>query len=224
MKAESRLESNDDFREGKMRTSYWLLIATLGILISGCATTQNLSDEDRKKISVVRINSNVEKVPNMYYLGPGTGALLAFGAVGGAAASAASSEPAKVLQDFAEKNGIFIEKIAFQEIDAAVRESGRLKVSDSVEETAATMNVLVYIYGFTIPQGFSSNLVPVLAISCQLVDAAGKVIWSARDSVQILGNPAAPMSLEAMRADPKRIEDAWRKASRQIARNIAKTL
>ena len=207
-----------------MRTSHWLLIAALGTLFAGCATTQNLSDEDRKKVSVVRINSNVQKAPNMSYLGPESAVFMAFGAVGGAAAYGASLEPAKVLQDFAEKNGIFIEKIAFQEIDAAIRESGKLKVSDSGEETAATINVLVYIYGFTIPHGFSSNLVPSLAIICQMVDATGKVIWSARDNVQILGNPAAPMSLEAMREDPKRIEDAWRKASRQIARNIAKTL
>jgi len=207
-----------------MRASHGLLIATLGILLGGCATTQNLSDEDRKKIGVVRINSDVQKVPSMYYLGPGTGALMAFGAIGGAAAYGASVEPAKVLQDFAEKNGIFIEKIAFQEIDAAIRQSGKLNVSDSGEATAATINVLVYIYGFTIPNGFSSNLLPILAISCHMVDVTGKVIWSARDSVQILGNPAESMSLEAMREDPKRIEDAWRKASRQIAINIAKTL
>jgi hypothetical protein len=207
-----------------MQTSHWLLVATLGTLLGGCATTQNLSDEDRKKITVVRINSNVQKVPNMSYRGPESAFFMAFGAVGGAAAYGASLEPAKVLQDFAEKNGIFIEKIAFQEIDAAIRESGKLKVSDSGEETAATINVLVYIYGFTIPHGFSSNLVPSLAIICQMVDATGKVIWSARDNVLPLGNPAAPISLEAMREDPKRIEDAWRKASRHIAINIAKTL
>lgn len=207
-----------------MRTSHWLLIATLGTLFSGCVTTQNLSDEDRQKIRVVRINSNVEKVPVMYYLGPGTSILFGFGAVGGAAAYASSVEPAKVLQDFAEKNGIFIEKIVFQEIDAALRESGKLKVSDSGEAHDAIMNVMIYNYGFTVPHGFSSNLVPVLAIRCDMVDATGKVIWSARDFVLSPGNPVAPMSPQVMRDDPKRIENAWRIAAKRITRNIARTL
>ena len=206
------------------RGTRFICLLALLFLLSACATTQNLSDEDRGKISVVRINSNVQKVPAMYYLGPGTGIFFAFGAIGGAVAAAASVEPGKALQEFAEKNGIFIEKIAFQEIDTALRQSGKLKVSDSGEATAATINVLVYQYGFSIPHGFSSNLVPVVAIRCEMVDAAGKVIWSANDTVLTLKNPAAPMSLEAMRDNPKSIEDAWRSAARRIAGNIARAL
>jgi hypothetical protein len=224
MKVISRLVSKVVSREGKMQMCHWLSIAILGTLVAGCATTQSLSDEDRKKISVVGINSNVRKAPDMSYRGPESAFFLAFGAVGGAAAYGASLEPARVLQDFAEKNGIFIEKIAFQEIDAAIRQSGKLKVSDTGEETAATINIFVYLYGFSIPHGFSSNLVPSLAIMCQMVDATGKIIWSASDNVLPLGNPAAPMSLEAMRNDPKLMENAWRIAAKQIAGNIAKSL
>lgn len=205
-----------------MRTSHWLLIAILGTLLSGCATTQNISDEDRLKIRVVRINSNVEKVPTMYYLGPGTSLFFAAGAVGGAAVYASSVEPARVLQDFAEKNGIFIEKIVFQEMDAALRQSGKLKVADSGEAHDAIMNVMIYNYGFTVPHGFSSNLVPALAIRCEMVDATGKVIWSARDFVLTPGNPVAPMSPQVMRDDPKRIENAWRIAAKRVTGNIAR--
>jgi len=207
-----------------MRTSHWLLIATLGILLGGCATTQPLSDEDRKKVRVVRINSNVQKAPVMYYLGPETSGALWFGAIGGAVSAASSVEPAKVLQEFAEKNGIFIEKIAFQEIDAALRQSGKLKVSDSGEATEAIINVTVIQYGFSVPNLFTSNLVPAVSIECEMVDATGKVIWRARDFVTTLRNPAAPMSLATMRDNPKRIEDAWRIAAKRIAGNIAKTL
>ena len=206
------------------RGTRFICLLALLFLLSACATTQNLSDEDRRKISVVRINSNVQKVPAMYYLGPGTGIFFAFGAIGGAVAAAVSVEPGKALQEFAEKNGIFIEKIAFQEIDTALRQSGKLKVSDTGEATEPIINVMVYIYGFSIPHGFSSNLVPALAIRCEMVDVTGKVIWSARDNVLPLGNPAVPMSLEAMRDNPKRIEDAWRIAAKRIAGNITKAL
>ena len=207
-----------------LRSKRFICLLALLYLLSACATTQTLSDEDRRKISVVRINSNVQKAPALYYLGPGTGILFAFGAIGGAIAAAASVEPGKALQDFAEKNGIFIEQIAFQEIDTALRQSGKLNVSDSGEATAAIVNVLVYQYGFSIPNGFSSNLVPVVAIRCEMVDATGKVIWSASDTVLTLKNPGAPMSLESMRENPKRIEDAWRRASKRIAGNITKAL
>jgi len=205
------------------RSRFGLLLSLL-FLLSGCATTQHLSDDDRKKISVVRINSNVQKAPVMYYLGPETSYAMWFGAIGGAAAAAASGNPGKVLQEFVEKNGIFIEKIAFQEIDAALRQSGKLKVSDSGEPAEATMNVTVIQYGFSVPNLFTSNLVPLVTIECEMVDATGKSIWRARDSVLTLRNPAGSMSLEAMRDDPKRIENAWRVASKRIAGNIAKTL
>jgi hypothetical protein len=196
-------------------------LLALPLLLSACATTQPLSDEDRKKVSAVSISSNVQKAPVMYYLGPDAAPFFAMGAIGGAVIAATSVEPARVLQEYAEKNGIFIEKIAFQEIDAAIRQSGKLRVSAPGEATEAIMNVYVYQYGFSIPTGFSSNLVPVMAIKCEMVDTAGKVIWSANDSVLTLRNPAPPMSLQAMRDDPKRIEEAWRRAAKHIAGKIA---
>lgn len=208
----------------KMRMSRWFLIAILGIFVGACATTQKFSDEDRQKISVVRLNSAVQKAPNMYYLGPGTSTLFAFGAIGGAAAAASSVEPAKTLQEFAEKNGIFIEKIVFQETDAALRSSGKLKVAGSGEAAEATINMLVYHYGFSVPNGFSSKLLPVVAVRFEMVDATGRIVWSANEGVSLLGSPIAPMTLEAMREDPKRIEDAWRSAAKRVAGNIAKAL
>lgn len=201
------------------RTPFACLLALL-FLFSGCATTQKLGDEDRRKIGVVRISSNVQVAPTMFYLGPGTGVLFAFGAIGGAAAAAASVEPGKALQQFAEKNNIFIEKIALEEIDAAIRQAGKLKVLNTGEPTDAVVNVIVYQYGFGIPHGFSSRLGPILGIRCEITDAGGKVLGSANDYVL----RAETMTLQEMRDDPKRIEDAWRKAAKRIAGNIAAAL
>lgn len=197
-----------------------IFLFALPLLLSACATTQKLSDEDRTKIRAVRINSTVQKAPNMYYLGPGTSIFFAFGAIGGAVAAATSIAPAKALQEFAEKNGIFIEKIAFEEVDAAFRQSGKLRVSNSGEPADAVVNVIVYHYGFGVPHGFSSRLGPVIGIRCELVDAAGRVLGSAFDFV--VKSPVAPMTLEEMRDDPKRIASAWRAAAKLVAGNIAR--
>jgi hypothetical protein len=206
-----------------LRRTHLIGLLALLFLLSGC-TTIRLSDEDRKKINVIKISSNVVKVPNMYYMGPGTSILLMGGVAGGVAAAAVSAEPKKALQDYAEKNGILIEKIALEEIDAAFRQSGKVKVADSGEPTEATLYVTVTQWGFSIPNGFSSNLVPVVSILCGIRDATDKVVWMASDHVHPLGNPVAPMSLEAIRDNPKLIEDAWRRASRRIATNIVKRL
>jgi hypothetical protein len=208
---------------GPAKASVAFLFALL-LLLSACATTQKLSDDDRRKIDVVRINSNVQVAPAMYYLGPGTGILFALGPVGAGVAAASSLGSGKEIQAFAEKNGIFIEKLALQEIDVALRRAGKLKVSDPGEAAGTVMNVFVYQYGFSIPNGFSSKLVPVLAIKCEMVDATGKIIWSASESSSLLRSPATPMTLEAMREDPKRIEAAWRTALKVAAENIARAL
>lgn len=201
------------------RTPSVCLLALL-FLLCGCATTQKLADEDRKRIGVVRISSNVQVAPAMFYLGPDTGVLFAFGAVGGAAAAATSADSGKALQQFAEKNNIFIEKIALEEIDAAIRQAGKLKVLNTGEPTDAVVNVIVYQYGFGIPHGFSSRVGPILGIRCEIADAAGKVLGSANDYVL----KGETMALQEMRDDPKRIEDAWRKAAKRIAASIAAAL
>lgn len=196
-------------------------LLAFALLAYGCATTQPMSDENRGRIKAVKINDKVQKAPNMYYLGPGTSALFAFGAVGGVAAAAASVEPGQALKEFAETNGIFVEKIVLQEIDTAFRDSRKLKVLDAAAAGDATMNIGVYMYGFSVPNGFSSSLLPVLAVLCELVDAGGKVIWSANGNVQVVRNPAVPMTLYEIRDRPQRIEEAWRRAATQIARKIA---
>ena len=193
------------------------------LVLSGCVRTiQALSDNDRKKISVVRINNNVQKARFMWYRGPDTCTLFAFGEP---PYPCFESESTKLLQDFAEKNGVFIETIVLQEITAAFRESGKLKVSDSGEATETIMNVSVDQYGFTRAVRFSSNLVPTVSIKCEMVDATGKVIWSARNRLSLGGagrHRSVIVSLEGIRDNPKLIEIAWRGALRQLASEIVK--
>lgn len=202
-------------------TRAWSLFVLVAFL-SGCATTQNISEENRRKVGTIRVNPTVVKTPEMFYFGPGASVLLLFGAVGGAASYAASVGPAKALQDFAKKNGIFIEKIAFEEVEAAFRRSGRVKVSSATEPADAVVNVIVYTYGFSVPHGFSGRLGPNLGIRCILVDAAGNEIANVYDYV--IKSPVETSTPEELRDDPRRIEHAWRMSARRVAGNIAANL
>ena len=197
-------------------------ILALSVFISGCASTQKMSSTDRQNLTNVKISTEVEKAPEMYYLGPGIG--MFFGAIGGAI-TAISQGPAKnSLQAFAEDNNIHIEQIVLEEANKAFKQSGKLSIIENQNIHSTSLNIEVSQYGFSIPNGFSSKLVPIVRIKCSLVDTLGKTIWSSNDYVTTLGNPAEASSMDELKNNPKLIEDSWRVASKTILANIVKNL
>ena len=171
-------------------------------LLFGCVA-QELREEDRNKITVLKINPYIRKVSNFYYFGPGS---------------------SKELLDYAEKNGILIEKIVLQEISIAIRQSGKVKLSDSADTNIPLLNVYLIQYGFSIPHGFNWDFVPLLSIVCEIIDARGKILWRDKNGVSPLRNPVDPIPREKLLSSPKVIEDAWRTAAKQIAKNIVEGL
>lgn len=197
-----------------------LLLGWILLLVAGCASVQPISDADRKAVTAVFIGREVAKPPAIYYLGPGGAAGLMFGAIGGALSASSIEESRKSFQAYAERNGISIEKIVYEEVAAAAKASGKLPLVDAPRAGASTLIVSVYQYGFSIPNGFSSKLVPILALRCELKDAAGKLVWSADDRLLTLGNPVEPAEPEAIRNDPKAMEASWRAAAKHLAASI----
>lgn len=199
-----------------------MAIAVL-LFLAGCAgQTQLVSDPERKKVSVVSISPTVAKPANIYYLGPGNAPAFMFGAIGGAIAAPVLERERQQFQSESSKTGVSIQEIVREEVDAAVRKSGKLAVSESPAPGGATMTVSILQYGFSVPNGFSSKLVPILYIKCELTDAAGKMLWSATDRVLTLGNPVEPVTPEELR-DPKVAERQWRLAARHLATSLMGT-
>ena len=197
--------------------------ALLAALLAGCAPAPvRMSEADRSAVKAVALSKDVAKPPEPFYLGPGGAVGLMFGALGAAATEPGRQNARAALQEFVEKYGVSIERIVREEVDAALRASGKLAVSE--DASGATIRITIAQYGLSIPNGFSSNLVPVLTVTCQMVDAAGKVLWSASDRIGTLGNPVEGVPAEQMRGDPKAIEAAWRAAARHVSANIVKDL
>jgi len=205
---------------GKLRqAAIWLTVAAL----AGCASVQPISDADRKKVSSVTINPNVSKPQEMSYLGPGGTAGLMFGIIGAVIAAPALEASRKSFHDYVIKNGISIERIVLEEVEAAMRRSGKFPLAAAPEAGGAVMHVSILQYGFSVPHGFSGKLVPTLFIRCELKDATGKVLWNASERVLPLGNPVEAAEPEAIRNDPKAMEASWRGAARHIAAEIVKS-
>jgi hypothetical protein len=199
-----------------------LAFISVVLVVSGCATpTQKLSDADRGIYSAVRISQSVEMPKEPYLLAPGGSVGLMFGAVGGLAAGGSIENERQVFRRFLEKNSISIKQIALQEIELALRESKKLKIVPKADASAPEIRIAVLMYGFSVPHLLSSNVVPVVNIKCEMVDASGKTIWVAGDRTSAsIANPITPISWESLQTNPPLIADQWRQASKIIASKI----
>lgn len=81
------------------------------------------------------------------------------------------------------------------------------------------MKLEVRAYGFSVPNGFSSNLIPVLDVKAELHDHAGKIIWRSVKSLSIMNCPVAPMPAREVWEDVENIRSAWTGAAQNINRN-----
>src|SRR6478752_7710037 len=94
------------------------LLALAVALLAGCAASQKMSAEDRGKVTSAKFGP-VEK-GQLFLLAPsGANIGLMFGAVGAMAASGKIEDNTKIFSDFLDKNGISIEKIVREEVEAA---------------------------------------------------------------------------------------------------------
>jgi hypothetical protein len=202
-----------------------MAVVAIALVACGCASNQRLSDADRATLKTVKINETVNK-GNLFLLAPsGANVGLLFGALGGATASGSINDSQQAFASYVDKNAISIEKIVREEVELALRESGRLAIANGDSAGAAVVNVSVPQYGFGVTHLLSSNVVPVMQIKCDIVDASGKVIWSA--SERMLPSVASPMestTWTTLHDDPKQIEQRWRLAAKHLAKNIIKEL
>jgi hypothetical protein len=197
------------------------------LLVAGCAAPgQKLSDQDRSRYKSASIHATVEKAPQAFLLAPsGANIGLMFGAIGGLAASGTIEDSMKAFDAYLAKNAISIEKIVREEVEAALRASGKLALESTPGASVPEIRISVPQYGFGVTHLMSSNVVPVLWVKCDMLDSTGKVLWSAND--RMLPSVASPMEAvtwDTMRDDPKRIEQEWRKASKYLAQKIVEEL
>ena len=199
------------------------LIAVL-FFLGGCASTQPITSSDRASVTSVTVNKTVPIPPTMYYLGPGGAWGLAFGVVGAIVSEPARENAQKAFQSNAAASGTTtIDQIVYEEVMDSIRQSNKFPLKDDAAPGGATIQINVLQYGFSIPQGFSSKLVPILKIQCTLTDASGRVLWSATDQTMPLGNPVEGVPADEMRKDAAKREASWRAAAKALAAKIVAT-
>ena len=206
-------------------TRIFALLAVAAIL-AGCAASQKMTDADTAKFKTATIGETVAEKDKLFLLAPGGQNIgLMFGAIGGLAASGAIEDNQKAFAAYLEKNNISIEKIVREEVEAALRASGKLAISPTASADAATIKIGIPQYGFGVTTLLSSSVVPVLWIKVDMVDASGRVLWS--ENERMLPSVASPMqstTWKELADNPGKIEAEWRKASAYLAKKIVDEL
>jgi hypothetical protein len=206
----------------------WGLLA-LALAAGGCAQIPRVNDAGRNKIDTVVIDPNVPEPDGIYYLGPGSIIFFPGGLVGAVISQATGHwdetvvKPGTALYAHILNSHIDVSAIALEETKDELRSWGKWQVLDAPPPPApnvGTLKITVARYGFSIPNGFSSRLVPIVTLKYDLIDSTGKVVWSENDYTHPLGNPVEGLMPEEMRDNPKSIETALRGASRYISKKL----
>ncbi|RJF95342.1 hypothetical protein [Noviherbaspirillum saxi] len=195
-------------------------LVTLIILLSGCASTQPIATSDRSNVKAVTLSKDVPVPSKMSYLGPGGATGLAFGAIEAAIAAPGIEKSRESFQEQTTETGVSINRIVYEEALAQIRQSGKFPLKDETEPGGATIYVSVLNYGFSIPHGFSSRLVPILGVRYEMRDPSGRILWSATERVMPLGNPVEPIDVDEIKRNAATREAAWRAAAKALAAKL----
>lgn len=210
-----------------MNTLISLLFLTSSILIAGCAgappSSSPITTATAPAASVTKIYINdVSSPPKMHYLGPGGVTFLAVtgGLVGALATAPELSRRRESFQEATAGKGLGINQIVREEVEAAARRSGKFAIADERGPDVAEFTIVIRQYGFSIPNGFSSSLVPILDITCDLTIPGQGKIWSNQRSVRPLLNPVEGRSVEDIRDKSAVREASLREAAKALAAKI----
>ena len=145
-----------------------LILSYTLISLTGCATTKSFSPESKKNIHSI----SVDKIKNpdvVYYYPPGAALI-------GVIAIAMTKDVPVQLAKEAKDNNILISEMVRQKMLADLSHSSQFKLANDAKSADANLKIDITLYGFTVPNGFSSKVVPMLNLHAQLLQGAN-VVW-----------------------------------------------
>ena len=194
---------------------------------AGCATTQSISDSDRKAIRSVSVAKPVAMPPHPVVMGR---ASQTAGFWGGPIAIAvmANRENSDVVQfkNHVESHKIDIAGIVRQEFIAQLKATNAFPAVVA-EGGSATFELAIEQYG--LGQGFSMSptnapLRPTLRLVAKLSTPDGKVVWQNAETLTAISSEIPAYSVADYYATPGRVEEAFKKAGEIVAKEILKDL
>lgn len=144
-----------------------LILSYTLISLTGCATTKSFSPESKRNIHSIYV-ANIKSPEAVYYYPPGAAL------VGILAFAMTKDVPAQLAKE-AKDNNIIISEMVRQKMSTDLSHS-EFKVATDAKNSDATLKVYIGFYGFGVPNGFSTKVVPMLNLHAQLLQG-DKVVW-----------------------------------------------
>ncbi|HTB80025.1 MAG TPA: hypothetical protein VK717_03980 [Opitutaceae bacterium] len=193
------------------KTSALFSLAIIALL-SGCATSQTLSDADRSRIKSVTLNSKIESVPLDYdTIAVATSEVLSKwqGNVG---------EEGKAIEEYMARHGITIEDVVRNEF---VRQWKSRQIFSLVDKDGdAEITLSIYYYILAQPNMFSPALRVGIGVEALIKDKAGKELWRKRSGVKPLNSSFPKHSWDEMEANPELFREMGEGEARQIIKEL----
>jgi hypothetical protein len=206
----------DEKGDGRMIKRSLYLILTL-VVLSGCAGSIQLAENNRSRLTAVYLDDEISFKHDMYYMGPGASLLGAVGAL-------TQLSPGEQLHKIAEDHDIRMDTLVRQAMIDSLNASGKTGLCDNADQASAVMKLEVRAFGFSVPHGFSSNLIPVLDVKAELHDPAGQIIWRSVKSLPFVNCPITPMPAKEIWGNVENIRSTWTGAAQYVARIIVADL
>jgi hypothetical protein len=198
------------------------LVLGFSILLTACASTMHLSEQDKERIKSVSVSDTVKQTDEFFYQGPKMGVAGVFGgAIGAMAMMPANDNEGKNWQNYFKTHNIDIAKILKNNLKTELSKQTYLKVKNKEADTVIHLDIKQY--GLTIPNGLSSQLKPSLIVYATMTDKSGKTIW--KDSTSILAFSRVPAyTTKEYINDPQKMIEAWQGATKLASERLVRAL
>lgn len=205
-------------------TKIILLLIILNFLLNGCVTTIPLSDANKQMIHAVSIDNNVNVPKEMYFFGGGSqlAMFVPGGAIGGAITGAINASKGDSMQKLIEANHIYIDQIVKNQFEQQIKNNSNLKLV-SQQNADAIFMINIKSYGFSISNGFSVKLKPVLSLQASLVKQ-NQIIWQDSYYIDPLASGMPSYRMHDLQQNPDLVYQAWNEAAQKAVTHIIKTL
>lgn len=198
-----------------------ILFILSNVYLVGCASTTALSSVDKESIKSVSVSKNVKYPSSMYLMAPGTA--LAIGAIPGVIAGSFEESASKKINAYAENNDVYVSKIVREQFVVQLKNSRKFAVKDNGAD--AEMFIDIKLYGFSVPNGLSSKVKPLLKVDARLVKG-NRIIWenNVDENDYFWGSEFPEYTLQQLVSDPENIRKSYNKAAEKAAKDLIETI
>jgi len=177
-------------------------------VLSGCATTIDLTPKERQEVHTIAIDPKVSVTDQMSFYGDGMQIFAGFGLAGMMVEASIANQDSKKIIAEQEQNHVSPDQDLVQIMTQALNATSSFKVVNT--EPDAVMTLAVTGYGLMAQKmGFSlSKLGPMITISAKLT-RDHQIIWQHREIVPEWACTTPGYSMDELHAHPEYLKEMW---------------